>query len=171
MCIRDRYNPTSWTIKGMNDSRWKVLDKRQFNTPSIQLHQVPMFLLNGHMKILDQPKSYDKPIHNINTRIDKTIFEKYYTQKINSSYKANCKKYIYDSDNDIYYIIFDEYDLNDNLIKEDLIIGYAMASNKIKKAIMYEDHNGNYKAFDMKNKKMKMFWDLNIAIPLVFEEF
>ena len=36
---------------------------------------------------------------------------------------------------------------------------------------MYEDHNGNYKAFDMKNKKMKMFWDLNIAIPLVFEEF
>jgi len=165
------YNPTSWTIKGMNDSRWKVLDKRQFNTPSIQLHQVPMFLLNGHMKILDQPKSYDKPIHNINTRIDKTIFEKYYTQKINSSYKANCKKYIYDSDNDIYYIIFDEYDLNDNLIKEDLIIGYAMASNKIKKAIMYEDHNGNYKAFDMKNKKMKMFWDLNIAIPLVFEEF
>ena len=36
---------------------------------------------------------------------------------------------------------------------------------------MYEDDEGNMKPFDMKHKKMKMFWDSKIAIPLAFEDF
>ena len=164
-----KYNPTSWTLRGTSNGKsWDVLHQMKYSTPDLLLYQSPMFLLNNKIIDIPQPKSYDAPP---NKSVDKAIFEKYYKQKINNSNQPNYKKYIYDEDNNTYYLLFDIYDLNGNLREKDLIIGYIVANNKIKKAIMYEDSEGNMTPFDMKDKKMKQFWDTTIALPLVFEDF
>jgi hypothetical protein len=71
-------------------------------------------------------------------------------------------------DNDTYYCLFDAYDLNKNKISSDLVVGFVLRDGKVKKAVLYEDDEGNYVPFDLKNRKMREFWDRTIMLPLLF---
>jgi hypothetical protein len=74
-------------------------------------------------------------------------------------------------DSNTYYVLYDEYDLNKNLVGSDFIVGFVMNGDKIKKAILYEDDEGTMKPFDLKKKHMKTYWDSRIMLPLLFENF
>jgi hypothetical protein len=160
------YDPKLWTIKATNDGRaWKTLDTQSLNNNIPRNYQMPIIYFNGTTKTLPQPvsKLSDKP--KVYT-LDKDILEKYYKQKINSSITPKFKKYM--CDNDTYYCLFDAYDLNKNIVGSDLIVGFVMRDKSVKKAILYENDEGNYVPFDLKKKKMKEFWERTIMLPLVF---
>jgi hypothetical protein len=74
-------------------------------------------------------------------------------------------------DNDTYYFLYDEYDLNRNLVGKDLIIGLILKNGNVKKSIMYEDDEGNYLPFDLKKEKIKNYWNKKIMLPLLFQDF
>ena len=80
---------------------------------------------------------------------------------------------MYDTITDVYYFTYDEYDLNKKIIGNDLIIGMKLTKNKdkITSCVLYEDDDGNKMGFDMRNKRVKKFWDSNIGLPLFFESF
>lgn len=160
------YDPKIWSIKATNDGRaWKTLDTQSLNNNIPRNYQMPIIYFNGTTKTLPQPvsKSSDKP--KVYT-LDKETLVKYYKQKINSSITPTFKKYM--RDNDTYYCLFDAYDLNKNIVGSDLIVGFVMRDKSVKKAILYENDEGNYVPFDLKKKKMKEFWERTIMLPLVF---
>ena len=178
--ISSDYDPHSWTLKGSTDGKlWTSLDSRKLNNKLSRGHQMPLMYLNGDTKELPQPQSLieDTPLHiQISTKqeetsIDKNIFIKYYKQKINPSMTIQPKKYIKDSNT--YYVLYDEYDLNKNLVGRDFIVGFVMNGDKIKKVILYEDNtdSGNMKPFDLKKKHMKTYWDSHVMLPLLFQDF
>ena len=72
--------------------------------------------------------------------------------------------------NNTIYILYDEYDLNRNLVGKDYVAGFVMNGDKIKKAILYEDYEGNLLPFDFKKKHMKTYWDSRINLPLLFND-
>jgi hypothetical protein len=67
--------------------------------------------------------------------------------------------------------MYDEYDLNRNLIRKNMVVGMKMKNNKVVDVIYYEDDDGNRDAFDLSKKEVKYFWNTKIGLPLVFEDF
>ena len=160
------YDPKIWSIKATNDGRsWKTLDRQSLNNNIPRNYQMPIIYFNGTTKILPQPisKVSDKPKSET---LDKDTLVKYYKQKINSSITPTFKKYM--RNNDTYYCLFDAYDLNKNIVGSDLVVGFVMRDKSVKKAILYENDEGNYVPFDLKKKKMKEFWEHTIMLPLLF---
>jgi len=167
--ISSEYDPKSWIIKATNDGRkWNELDSKSMRNSIERNYQLPIIYFNGKTKALPQPvsKQIDKPKVE---KIDKETLIKYYKQKINSSIKPDYKKYM--RDNDTYYFLYDEYDLNRNLVGKDLIIGLILKNGNVKKSIMYEDDEGNYLPFDLKKEKIKNYWNKKIMLPLLFQDF
>jgi hypothetical protein len=157
------YDPQSWMLKGYSGKKQTILDSRKLGKNLPRNYQLPLMYFNGTTKVLAQPQN------SIETSIDKNLFIKYYKQKINPSMTINPKKYI--KDNNSFYILYDEYDLNKNLVGKDLIIGFVMSGDKIKKAILYEDDDGNLLPFDLTKKHMKTYWDSRISLALLFQDF
>ena len=93
------------------------------------------------------------------------IIEDYYKKKINPFGKAVFKKYMYDN-NKTYYMVFDEYDNNRNLVDTDLIIGFVIVKGVVKKPVMYENPDGSFDAFNLKKKEMMAFWKKKIGLNL-----
>ena len=162
------YDPTSWSLKGYSGKNQIILDSRKMGKSLPRNYQLPLMYINGNTrtKVLPQKTLQTKQEE---ITIDKNLFIKYYKQKINPSMTIQPKKYI--KDNNIYYVLYDEYDLNKNLVGSDFIVGFVMNGDKIKKAILYEDDEGNMKPFDLKKKHMKTYWDSRIMLPLLFENF
>jgi len=156
-------SPNSWSVKASDGKIWESIHEYSYNLQNKKLYQTPIFFLDGNISTIEQPQSKEKP------EIDINKFIKYYKQKINSSVNPEFKKYMYS--NNTYYFIFDEYDLNKNLVEKDLIIGFEVNGNKIKKALLYEDDDGNYKPFDLRNSKQKDYWDKNIGLELQLTAF
>ena len=67
--------------------------------------------------------------------------------------------------------MYDEYDLNRNLLRKNMVIGMKIKNNKVIDIIYYEDDDGARDAFDLSDKKVKHYWDTKIGLPLAFEEF
>ena len=164
------YDPQTWTVKAFSGKNQTTLDSRKIARNLPRNYQLPLMYINGNTRTKVLPQ---KTIQNSTTQeeetINKNIFIKYYKQKINPSMTIQPKKYIKDSN--IYYILYDEYDLNKNLIGNNNIVGFVMEGGKIKKAILYEDDEGNMKPFDLKKKHMKTYWDSHVMLPLLFQDF
>ena len=156
-------SPNSWIIKGSDGKTWEVIHEESYELEGKKLYQTPIFYLDGTTATVEQPQSFEKP------EVDVKKFVRYYKQKVNSSVNPEFKKYMYS--NNVYYFIFDEYDLNNNLVAKDLIVGFEVYGNNIKKAILYEDEDGNNKPFDLSNSKEKTFWDSMIGLALEFQDF
>ena len=156
-------SPNSWIIKGSDGKTWEIIHEESYELEGKKLYQTPIFYLDGTTATVEQPQSFEKP------EVDVKKFVSYYKQKVNSSVNPEFKKYM--DSNNVYYFIFDEYDLNNNLVAKDLIVGFEVYDNKVKKAILYEDEDGNYKPFDLRNSKEKIFWDSMIGLALEFQEF
>ena len=168
------YYPESLIVRGTNGKEWITMDKRRF-TKVPPSYQMPLYYFNGTKKILPQKeakakeaKVKEKAKVKEAKQIDRNILKKYYTQKINPSIIPDFKKKMYDSNNDVYYFLYDEYDLNKNIKSKDLVIGFVMHGDKVKKAILYEDDEGNMSGFDLKNKNHKRYWDSKIMVALLF---
>jgi len=156
-------SPNSWTLKGSDGKVWEVIHKESQNLEGKKLYQTPIFFLDGTKSTIEQPQSFEKP------EVDVKKFVSYYKQKVNSSVNPEFKKYMYS--NGVYYFIFDEYDLNNNLVAKDLIVGFEVYEDKVKKVILYEDDDGNYKPFDLRDGKQKEFWNSMIGLALDFQDF
>ena len=159
-----QYDPKEWILKGIYGKQMDILDKRRIDDVP-RLHQMPLFFFDGTEEELDQPKSY-KIFTEVS--IDKSIFMKYYKEKIDKNSVPLFKKYR--KEKDTYYIVYDEYDQNKTLVEQNNIIGFTVKDGKVIKAILYIDADGNYKPFNLENPKEKKFWDINIMVPLLFEE-
>ena len=156
-------SPSSWTLKGSDGKVWEVIHEESYNLKGKKLYQTPIFYLDGTNSTIEQPQSFEKP------EIDVKKFVSYYKQKVNSSVNPEFKKYMYS--NGVYYFIFDEYDLNNNLVAKDLIVGFEVYEDKVKKVILYEDDDGNFKPFDLRDGKQKEFWNSMIGLALDFQDF
>ena len=167
--ISPDYDPKSWILKGtFNGKSWKNLDIQNLGRQLPRGYQLPLIYFDGRTKVLPQPitKATEKPVIVTEYIPDKEIFAKYYKQKINPSIKPEFKKYM--RDGNTYYCLFDAYDLNRNLVSKDLIIGFVLSSEKVKKAILYENDEGNYVPFDLSKQVMMNFWKKHIMLPLLF---
>lgn len=103
--------------------------------------------------------------------LTKESLQKYYNQKVNDSIYPEFKKNCYDVTNKNYYLMYDEYDLNRNLLRKNMVIGMKIKNNKVIDIIYYEDDDGARDAFDLSDKKVKRYWDTKIGLPLAFEDF
>uniref|UniRef100_A0A6C0D7K7 Uncharacterized protein n=1 Tax=viral metagenome TaxID=1070528 RepID=A0A6C0D7K7_9ZZZZ len=157
-------SPNSWIVKASDGKVWEDIDEQSYNLEDKKLYQTPIFYLDGSVASATQPQSFEKP------EMDVEMFVKYYKQKVNPSCNPEFKKYM--MNNSTYYFLFDDYDLNKNLVAKDLIIGFETSNNKPKKVLLYEDDDdGNYKPFDLRNSKQKEFWDSKIGLALEFIDF
>jgi hypothetical protein len=158
------YHPESWTIKGSSSKKWFLIEKRKFKPIKHALYQMPLFYFNGETKVLPQPKSMlkDKPDEKKIYEPDTKVLQKYYKQKINPSRVPDFKKHYVE--NDTYYYLYDEYDLNKKLLASDLVIGFVLKNDKVKNVIMYENEDGEKRGFDLRKKEDKHYWDANIMI-------
>jgi hypothetical protein len=156
-------SPSSWTLKGSDGKVWEVIHEESYNLKGKKLYQTPIFYLDGTNSTIEQPQSFEKPEINVKK------FVSYYKQKVNSSVNPEFKKYMYS--NGVYYFIFDEYDLNNNLVAKDLIVGFEVYEDKVKKVILYEDDDGNFKPFDLRDGKQKEFWNSMIGLAFDFQDF
>jgi hypothetical protein len=169
--ISSNYDPQEWILKGTNDGRnWKVLDSRKLAKPLTRGYQLPLMYLNGKTKPLPQPvvRVEERPIEET---IDKAMLVKYYKQKINPSITPDYRKFLYDRNSNTHYFLYDEYDLNRNLISKDLIIGFILQGDKVRKPVLYENEDGQQVPFNLAKRYMKEFWERNIMVPLSFEDF
>ena len=171
--ISPEYDPKEWILKGTNDGRsWTTLDSRKLGKALTRNYQMPLLYLNGNTKVLPQPLSrLEERVLEQDSSIDKSILIKYYKQRINPSVIPDYKKFMYDKNNKVHYFLHDSYDLNKNLIGKNLIIGFVLQDDKVKKPILYENEDGTQVSFDMTKKHMKQFWEKNIMLPLVFQDF
>jgi len=162
-------DPQSWKVFGSTDgSKWKLYDKQEnYTTPKERLYQLPIFSIEDKSKYnLPQPKS---TIKKEGTKKE-TIVD-YYKQKINPHVVPNFKKIMYDNDTDIYYVLFDEYNLDKELIAIDQIIGVSIKNAKVKAAYLYADEYGTQKPYNLSLREMKRAWDRNVGLPLDFKDF
>ena len=169
--ISSNYDPKEWVLKGTNDGRnWEILDSRKLAKPLARGYQLPLMYLNGKTKPLPQPvvRVEEKPIEET---IDKAILVKYYKQKINPSITPDYRKFLYDRNSNTHYFLYDEYDLNRNLISKDLIIGFILQGDRVRKPVLYENEDGQQVPFNLAKRYMKEFWERNIMVPLSFEDF
>jgi hypothetical protein len=169
--ISPNYDPKEWVLKGTNDGRnWEILDSRKLGKNIARGYQLPLIYLNGRTKPLPQPvvRVEERPIEET---IDKSMLVKYYKQKINPSITPDYKKFLYDRSSKTHYFLYDEYDLNRNLISKDLIIGFILQGSKVKKPVLYENEDGMQVPFNLTKSYMKQFWEKNIMVPLLFEDF
>jgi hypothetical protein len=152
-------DPDSWKLFGMKNGSYILLDKQDnYDIPVERSTTLPPFYFGSKEKIRsikDTTKDEKKP--------NMEIIELYYKQKINPFGKAVFKQYMYDNDK-TYYMVFDEYDNNRNLIGEDFIIGFVIVKGKVKKPIMYENPDGSFDAFNLKRKEMMTYWKKKILI-------
>jgi hypothetical protein len=138
----------------MKDKKWILLDKQDnYDIPVERSYTLPPFYFNSK-----------KSVKN-NSLPDMKIIEDYYKKKINPFGKAVFKQYMF-GNNKTYYMVFDEYDNNRNLIDKDLIIGFVMGKGVVKKPIMYENPDGSFDAFNLKKKEMMSFWKKKIGLKL-----
>jgi len=153
-------DPDSWKLFGMKNGSYILLDKQEnYDIPVERSRTLPPFYFGSKEKIPSIQNEEDTKENKPNM----DIIEVYYKQKINPFGKAVFKQYMYDN-NKTYYMIFDEYDNNRNLIGEDLIIGFVIVKEKVKKPIMYENPDGSFDAFNLKKKEMMAFWKKKILI-------
>lgn len=119
------------------------------------------------------PNKVSKKLRVIKKEIPltKESLQKYYNQKVNDSIYPEFKKNCYDVTNKNYYLMYDEYDLNRNLLRKNMVIGMKIKNNKVIDIIYYEDDDGARDAFDLSDKKVKRYWDTKIGLPLEFEDF
>ena len=144
----------SWKVFGMKNNKWILLDKQdKYDIPVERSYTLPPFYFNSKKNLIKDSIP------------DIKIIEDYYNKKINPFGKAVFKKYMFD-DNKTYYMVFDEYDNNRNLIDTDLIIGFVMGKGVIKKPVMYENPDGSFDAFNLKKKEMMAFWKKKIGLKL-----
>ena len=147
-------DPTSWKVFGMKDKKWILLDKQDdYDIPVERSYTLPPFYFNSKKNLIKDSIP------------DIKIIEDYYKKKINPFGKAVFKKYMFDNKK-TYYMVFDEYDNNRNLIDTDLIIGFVMAKGVVKKPVMYENSDGSFDAFNLKKKEMMAFWKKKIGLNL-----
>ena len=166
--ISSTLDPKSWRLFGSYDgSKWVLLDKKlDYSTPNKRLYQLPIFTIeNSGTYDLPQPKS------RVKTELVKTVLVQYYKEKINPYINPNFKKVMYDNDMNIYYILFDEYDLNRELIASDQIVGFALKNGKVKSVHLYTDEYGTEKPYDLSVKEIKKAWDRNVGLELNFIDF
>jgi len=169
--ISSNYDPKEWVLKGTNDGRkWTVLDSRKLGKNIARGYQLPLIYLDGRTKSLPQPvvRVEERPVEET---IDKSILVKYYKQKINPSTTPDYKKFLYDRNSKTHYFLYDEYDLNRNLTGKDLIIGFILQDNRVKKPVLYENEDGMQVPFNLTKSYMRQFWEKNIMVPLLFEDF
>jgi hypothetical protein len=165
--ITSEYNPESLAIRGSSGKEWVTLEKRNFKKLPLN-YQMPLYYFNGTQKTLPQPKV--KEVKEVKSqKIDRNILKKYYKQKINPSIVPDFKKKMYDHKNDVYYFLYDEYDLNKSLVSKDLVIGFVVQNDKVHSAVLYEDNDGNRSGFNLRNRDHKRYWDNTIMIKLAFE--
>jgi len=152
-------DPDSWKLFGIKNGSYVLLDKQDnYDIPVERSSNLPPFYFGSKAttkNIIKDIQDEKKP--------NMEIIELYYKQKINPFGKAVFKQYMYDNDK-TYYMVFDEYDNNRNLIGEDLIIGFVIVKGKVKKPIMYENPDGSFDAFNLKRKEMIAFWKKKILI-------
>ena len=154
-------DPDSWKLFGMKNGSYILLDKQDnYEIPVERSITLPPFYFGSKEK---QQISLIDDKNEIDDKPDMESIEVYYKNKINPFGKAVFKQYMYDN-NKTYYMVFDEYDNNRNLIGEDLIIGFVIVKGKVKKPIMYENPDGSFDAFDLKKKEMMTFWKKKISI-------
>jgi len=167
------YDPKEWILKGTNDGRnWTTLDSKKLGKVLTRNYQLPLLYLNGRSKVLPQPVSrLEEKVVEQDYSIDKSMLVKYYKQRINPSIMPDYKKFMYDRNNKIHYFLHDTYDLNKNLVEKNVIIGFILQDNKVKKPILYENEDGTQVSFDLTKNHMKQFWEKNIMLPLVFQDF
>ena len=166
--ISSTLDPRSWRIYGSYDgSKWVLLDKKiNYTTPNKRLYQLPIFTIeNSGTYDLPQPKS------RVKTELVKTELVQYYREKINPYINPNFKKVMYDNDMNIYYVLFDEYDLNRELIASDQIVGFSLKNNRVKSVHLYTDEYGTEKPYDLSDKEIKKAWDRNVGLNLNFIDF
>ena len=157
-------DPDSWKLFGMKNGSYMLLDKQDnYDIPVERSSTLPPFYFGS------KERSTVNMIKDEDTKEDKKpnmeIIEIYYKQKINPFGKAVFRQYMYDNDK-TYYMVFDEYDNNKNLIGEDLIIGFVIVKEKVKKPIMYENPDGSFDAFNLKRKEMMSYWKKKIGLKL-----
>jgi len=146
----------SWKVYGMKDKKWILLDKQDnYDIPVERSYTLPPFFFNSKNNLTLK----DNSVPNVK------IIEDYYKKKINPFGKAVFKQYMFDN-NKTYYMVFDEYDNNRNLIDTELIIGFVMGKEVVKKPIMYENPDGSFDAFNLKKKEMMSFWKKKIGLKL-----
>lgn len=151
-------DPDSWKLFGMKNGSYVLLDKQDnYDIPVDRSTTLPPFYFGSKPTVRNMIKDTKSDTPNME------IIELYYKQKINPFGKAVFKQYMYDNDK-TYYMVFDEYDNNRNLIGEDLIIGFVIVKGKVKKPIMYENPDGSFDAFNLKKKEMMTFWKKKILI-------
>jgi len=144
----------SWKVFGMKDKKWILLDKQDnYDIPVERSYTLPPFYFNSKKNLIKDSMP------------DIKIIEEYYKKKINPFGKAVFKKYMFDN-NKTYYMVFDEYDNNKNLIDTDLIIGFVIGKGVVKKPVMYENSDGSFDAFNLKKKEMMAFWKKKIGLKL-----
>ena len=147
-------DPTSWKVFGLKDNKWILLDKQDnYDIPVERSYTLPPFYFNSKKNVTKDSIP------------DIKIIEDYYKKKINPFGKAVFKKYMFDNKK-TYYMVFDEYDNNRNLIDTDLVIGFVMAKGVVKKPVMYENSDGSFDAFNLKKKEMMAFWKKKIGLNL-----
>ena len=144
----------SWKVFGLKKNEWILLDEQdEYDMPVERSYTLPPFYFNSKKIVKNDSMPHMK------------IIEDYYKKKINPFGKAVFKKYMFDN-NKTYYMVFDEYDNNRNLIDTDLIIGFVIVKGVVKKPIMYENSDGSFDAFDLKKKEMMAFWKKKIGLKL-----
>ena len=165
-------SPSVWIIKVSDGKVWENIHEKTYNLQNKKLYQTPIFYLHGtteqeqqqqqeeQSQQQPQPQSFEKPEIDINKYI------KYYKQKINPSINPEFKKYMFE--NNTYYFLIDEYDLNKNLVNTNVIVGFIMNSARIKQVVLYEDDDGVKAPIDMRKKEHKNFWDSTIGLALDF---
>jgi len=161
--VPGKYDPVDFIIKGtQNGKDWIFNHKYKFNK---YIDISPLFYFNGTTKKI---KAVKQEIHKTQEtpQFDIQMLQKYYKQKINPSIIPQYKSYMYA--HDVVYFLYDEYDLNKKLVAADLVIGYVLKDGKVKKAILYEDEDGNSSGFDFSKKAVQRFWDTYIMVELNF---
>ena len=150
-----------WRLYGsINGKKPILLDARSSKKQLQHNFQMPLFRLDG--KVIELPQINTKQTTSKETvYFDKEIFIKYYKQYVNHSIQPNFKKRLVDKN--IYYLMYDEYDLNRNLIRKNMIIGMKVKNNKVIDVIYYEDDDGFRDAFDLSKKEVKYFWNTKIS--------
>jgi hypothetical protein len=165
-------DPRSWKVFGSTDgSKWELCSAQEnYPTPTQRLYQLPIFSFEDTATYdLPQPKS--SLSKEKATKATKETLMQYYKQKINPHVVPNFKKIMYDNDTQIYYVLFDEYNLNKELINVDQIIGISHKDGKVKGAYLYADEYGTQKPYDLSVREMKRAWDRNVGLPLDFKDF
>jgi hypothetical protein len=146
----------SWKVYGMKKNKWILLDTQDnYNIPVERSYTLPPFYFNKKSSVIAKNDSIP----------DIKIIEDYYIKKINPFGKAVFKQYMFDN-NKTYYMVFDEYDNNRNIIDTDLIIGFVIVKGVVKKPVMYENQDGSFDAFNLKKKEMMAFWKKKIGLNL-----